>query len=424
MNNLKPILGLCCLLLLMAACNTAPDTKSSYKHTLSFGPGEEAKITEAFLTIKDSTDILLKEGKYQFDNLSLANVNHIRVRGEGTEKTILDFSSQKTGGEGIRVTSLIGFTIGDMTIRDSKGDLIKINKSRNVVVAGLNAVWKTADSTSGGYAIYPVLCKNVLVENCYVEGSSDAGIYVGQSDSAVIRNNKGAKNVAGCEVENTTHAEVYDNEFYNNTAGFLVFDLPGLSQKGGHIKAWNNHIHDNNFRNFAKAGSFGTAWGVGNAPPGSGVIILATSNVEIFNNRIINNNTSGIIIASGFTVDDSAVHRINDQYFPVPAHISIHGNTFQMADAFPQPLHEHRMGPMFVAVEETLRKIDPAIKRVPFIFYDGVSTNVLSNGSAVNPDSLCIGQKEPNAFVNANFLTMSNPAKWKPDTNITPFVCK
>lgn len=424
MNNQKPFLVLCCLLLFFAACKTEPGEKSSYKTTLSFGPGEEAKIMEAFLTIKDSTDILLKEGRYQFDNLSLANVHHIRVRGEGPEKTILDFSSQKTGGEGIRVTSLIGFTIDNITIRDSKGDLIKINKSRDVVVTNMHAVWKTADSTSGGYAIYPVLCKNVLVENCYVEGSSDAGIYVGQSDSAIIRKNKGAKNVAGCEVENTTHAEVYDNEFYNNTAGFLVFDLPGLSQKGGHIKAWNNHIHDNNFRNFAKAGSFGTAWGVGNAPPGSGIIILATSNVEIYNNQIINNNTSGIIIASGFTVDDSAVHRINDQYFPVPSRINIHGNTFQMGDAFPKPLHEHKMGPMFVAVEETLRKMDPAIKRVPFIFYDGVSTNLLNNGHGANPDSLCIQQKESNVFVNANFLQMSNPAKWKPDTNIAPFACK
>ncbi|MBZ4191810.1 parallel beta-helix domain-containing protein [Niabella beijingensis] len=411
-------------LLLFTSCQTGTGEKSVYKNALSFGPGDEAKIVETFLMVKDSTDVLLKAGVYHFDNLSLANVKHIRIRGEGPEKTILDFSSQKTGGEGIRVTALTGFTIDNMTIRDSKGDLIKINKSRDVVVTNLHAVWKTADSTSGGYAIYPVLCKNVLVENCYVEGSSDAGIYVGQSDSAIIRKNKGAKNVAGCEVENTTHAEVYDNEFYNNTAGFLVFDLPGLSQRGGKVKAYNNYIHDNNFRNFAKAGSFGTAWGVGNAPPGSGIIILATSDVELYNNRIINNNTSGIILASGFAVDDSAVNRISDQYFPISSHIKIHGNTFEMAPDFPVPVHEHRMGPMFVAVEQALRKADPKIKRIPFIFYDGVSSNVLKNGTAVNPDSLCIRQSGDNVFVNGDFLNMANPASWKPNTDVAPFVCK
>ena len=161
------------------------------------------------------------------------------------------------------------------------------------------------------------MCKNILIENCYAEGSSDAGIYVGQSDSAIVRNCKAAKNVAGCEIENTTHAEVYNNEFYDNTAGFLIFDLPGLSQKGGHVKAYKNFFHDNNHRNFARAGSFGTSWGVGNAAPGSGVIILAASHIELYDNRIINNNSSAITLASGFAVDEKAADKINDQYAPV-----------------------------------------------------------------------------------------------------------
>ncbi len=49
------------------------------------------------------------------------------------------------------------------------------------------------------------MCRNVLIDSCYAEGSSDAGIHVGQMDSAVVRNCHAAKNVAG----------------------FLIFDLPG-----------------------------------------------------------------------------------------------------------------------------------------------------------------------------------------------------
>lgn len=415
-------------LFLLSGCGANDTGKKAdeYKTILSFNPGEEAKIIDAFLSIKDSTCIELKQGLYKFDNLSLAQVKHILIKGEGFDKTILDFSGQTQGGEGIRVTNVIGFGIQGMTIRDSKGDLLKINKSRDVVITNLHAVWKTADSTSGGYAIYPVMCKNVLIDSCYAEGSSDAGIYVGQSDSAIVRNCKAAKNVAGCEIENTSHAQVYNNEFYNNTAGFLIFDLPGLSKKGGFVKAHDNFFHDNNTRNFAKAGSFGTSWGVGNASPGSGMIILAASNLEIYNNRILNNNSCSITIASGLAVDDKAVEKINENYFPIPQNISIHDNILEMGKEFPAPAYEHHIGKILVGIEQQLNAQDAARKnkRIPFIMYDGISTNLLNKGTKANPDSICIKQPGENMFVNADFLNVANPKKWHPTTDVTAYVCQ
>jgi parallel beta-helix repeat protein len=410
------------------SCNNDKTTavKADYNTTLSFSPGDESKIVEALLSIKDSTSILLKEGVYKFDNLSIAQVNHILLKGEGKDKTVLDFSAQSQGGEGIRVTDVNGFIIDAMTIRDSKGDLLKINKSRDVVVTNLNAIWKTADSTSGGYAIYPVMCKNVLIENCYAEGSSDAGIYVGQTDSAIVRNCKAAKNVAGCEIENTTHAQVYNNEFYDNTAGFLIFDLPGLSQRGGYVKAYDNNFHDNNNRNFAKAGSFGTSWGVGNAAPGSGVIILAASHIELYNNKITNNNSSSITLASGFSVDEKAAEKINEHYSPISQDIKIHDNTISMGTAFPAPANEHHIGKLLVAIEQKLNAQDASRnnKRIPLIMYDGISSNILTKGTAANPDSICIQQAGENVFVNADFINMSTPEKWHPSTDIAPYTCK
>jgi len=321
----------------LVSCTTSMESKETgeFVTTLEFSPGQELKITEAFLTLKDSSEIYLKAGLYKFDNLSLAQLKHIQIRGDGPDKTILDFSQQSQGGEGIRVTDTKFFTIRDMTIRDSKGDLLKINKSEHVTVVNLHAIWQKADSTSGGYAIYPVMCRQVLIENCVAEGSSDAGIYVGQTDSAVVRNCKASRNVAGCEIENTSNAQVYNNEFFGNTAGFLIFDLPGLSKRGGFVKAYKNKIYDNNIKNFAKAGSFGTYWGVGNASPGSGVIILSASNIEIFDNQIENNNSSAIAIASGLSVDEKALEKINDNYFPISRNISIHGNKMSMGNSFP-----------------------------------------------------------------------------------------
>ena len=416
---------LICISLISCKDQSGSTTADTYVHQLVFAPGDEAKVLEAFLTIRDSTSILLKAGAYRFDNLSIVKAKHIQIKGAGRDKTILDFSAQTQGGEGIRVTDVTGFSISGMTIRDSKGDLLKINKSRDVVIRELNAVWRTSDSTSGGYAIYPVLCKNVLVEDCYAEGASDAGIYVGQSDSTIVRQCKAAKNVAGCEIENTTHAEVYNNEFYDNTAGFLVFDLPGLSQRGGHVKAYDNYLHDNNRINFAKAGSFGTSWGVGNAAPGSGVIILATSNVELYRNRIINNNSSAITIASGLAVGETP-DKINGQYFPIAQHIKIHDNTLEMGAAFPEPAALHHIGKLLIGIEQQLNRQDPnrKNKRIPLIMYDGISTNVLTKKSDANPDSICITQTGDNLFVNADFLNIQNPAVWKPTTDMNPFICK
>ncbi|PWT71240.1 MAG: hypothetical protein C5B59_18540 [Bacteroidetes bacterium] len=423
MQGIPSIVFVACLYLL--ACNNSRDTAPDYKTTLEFGPGQENKIIEAFLTLKDSSEIHIKEGLYKIENLSLAQLKHILIRGDGPGKTVIDFSGQTQGGEGIRVTDATDFRIEDMTIRDSKGDLLKINKSQHVTVKNLHAIWQKADSTSGGYAIYPVLCKNVLIDSCYAEGSSDAGIYVGQTDTAVVRNCKASRNVAGCEIENTSHAEVLNNEFFGNTAGFLVFDLPGLSKRGGFVKAHDNQIHDNNIKNFAKAGSFGTYWGVGNASPGSGVIVLAASNVEIYNNQILNNNSSAIELASGFAVDDKAAEKINENYFPISKNISIHDNTMTMGNSFPEPAYAHHIGKMLVAIEQKLNASDKnrKDKRIPFIMYDGISSNILNKGSQSNPDSLCIRQQGDNLFVNADFLQISNPAKWNPTTDWKAYGC-
>ncbi|MDR3714851.1 MAG: parallel beta-helix domain-containing protein [Puia sp.] len=423
-----PLIAICSVF--FAGCHTGTgdggNKEPGYKTTIAFHPGEEAKIVEAFLSVKDSTCFLLEEGLYKFDNLSIAQVSHIRIKGEGYDKTVLDFSMQTQGGEGIRITNVNGFEIGGLTIRDSKGDLLKISKCRDVIIAGLHAVWKTADSTSGGYAIYPVMCRNVLIDSCYAEGSSDAGIYVGQTDSAIVRNCRAAKNVAGCEIENTSHAKVYGNEFYDNTAGFLIFDLPALSKRGGFVKAFDNYFHDNNTRNFAKSGSFGTSWGVGNASPGSGMIILAASNLDIYQNRIVNNNSCSITIASGLSVDDKALEKIGENYFPIPRNISIHDNTLQMGGAFPAAAYEHHIGKILVGIEQKLNAQDPGRKnkRIPEIMYDGVSTNLLNHGTAANPDSICIRQTGGNVFVNADFLNVANPKKWHPTTEWKAFDCQ
>ena len=109
---------------------------------------------------------------------------------------------------------------------------------------------------NGAYGIYPVQCTNVLVEGSQVRGSSDAGIYVGQSKNIIVRNNKVWENVAGIEIENSFGADVYDNEATNNTGGILVFSLPEMPVKNGRdARVFRNKIHGNNHPNFGLEGA-------------------------------------------------------------------------------------------------------------------------------------------------------------------------
>jgi len=59
-----------------------------------------------------------------------------------------------------------------------------------------------------------IICKNVLIENCVALRASDSGLYIGQSENIVIRNNKALENVCGINVENSENVEIYNNEAF------------------------------------------------------------------------------------------------------------------------------------------------------------------------------------------------------------------
>ena len=58
-----------------------------------------------------------------------------------------------------------GFTIEDIGVEDTKGDGLKVKGADKVIVRRFRAEWTGgALATNGSYGIYPVECKNVLIE--------------------------------------------------------------------------------------------------------------------------------------------------------------------------------------------------------------------------------------------------------------------
>ena len=84
----------------------------------------------------------------------------------------------------------------------------------------------------------------------------------------------------GIEIENTIGADVHDNDVYNNTTGFLLDLLPDLQQKiATDYLVHDNNVHDNNHVNFAQKNTLAAT-----APQGTGILVLASSHVEITGN--------------------------------------------------------------------------------------------------------------------------------------------
>ena len=291
---------------------------------IELGPDAAEKAQEALILAEPGDVIEFAEGEFAFTStLSLDGVKGVTIRGQGIEKTTLSFKGmgQGTGGEGLKVTA-DKFTIEDLTVADSPGDAIKVEGADGVVFRRVRTWWTGGpDPENGAYGIYPVLSKNVLIEHCVAECASDAGIYIGQSEDAILRHNKAMRNVAGIEIENTVRVDVYDNEATNNTGGMLVFSLPGLVLKNGsHCRVFNNHLYENNHDNFAKAGNI-----VADVPPGTGLMIMANDHVEVFHNDIHDNQTANCSIVSYI-----ATQRPYDdpEYDPYPEAIHIHDNVF------------------------------------------------------------------------------------------------
>ncbi|MEQ1437910.1 parallel beta-helix domain-containing protein [Fontimonas sp. SYSU GA230001] len=275
-------------------------------------------------------------------SLQLINTEDVHVKGCGKDRTVLSFKNNNAP-EGILAVNVHGLWIEDLTVLDTGGNGIEFRGVDHGTIRRVRAIWSsgggresatpitaanafadnakllnvpctdpaTQDPTapenefgdttspdytvspkSGRYGIYPVSSENILIEEAESIGASDAGIYVGQTNNAIIRKSRAAFNVFGFEIENVQGGEYDTNVAECNTGGFLIYDLDGLRQYGDRSIMHGNVSRMNNTYNFTSGGF------VGNVPPGSGMITLSYDRIDIYDNVFENNNTGGIIHVS------------------------------------------------------------------------------------------------------------------------------
>ena len=344
------------------------------------------EVQTALIELSPGDVLTLSPGTFVFeDGLSL-DVDEVIVRGSGMDETILDFKNQMSGAQGLLVTS-DRVTLKDFAVTDAKGDAIKVIGAEGINMINLKTEWTGGPkSTNGAYGLYPVESSDVLIDGCVAIGASDAGIYVGQSKNIIVRNSVAQYNVAGIEIENSYYADVYDNLASHNTGGILVFDLPDLPQQGGHhVRVFRNEVIDNDTDNFAPEGNI-----VGEVPRGTGIIIQANSDVEVFDNDISGNGTVNVSIVtySNETQDEN--------YYPHPRSIQIHGNRFG----------EGGFDPDIGTGELAAILFELSGGNMPDIFWDGI----------IPTSQIIFGQPDDERLIlsnngDATFLTI-NPIKY------------
>ena len=358
-------------------------TVSCGRHSggLQPGPGFAKSLQEALIAAKPGAVIELPEGHHEIERPLSLSTQNVKIRGKGSERTVLSFKNQKAGSAGLTVTSN-GFAIEDVALEDTKGDGIKVNGAAGVTFRRVRVEWTNGpNEKNGSYGLYPVQCSNVLIEDSSVRGASDAGIYVGQSKNIVVRRNRAEQNVAGIEIENSQYADVYENTATNNTGGILVFNLPDLPVKGGQItRVYDNQVVNNNLDNFAPKGNI-----VAKVPAGTGVMVMATSHIDIFRNTIKDNQTANVSILSYLTTGNPMK---DAGYDPFTEAIYVHDNSIAGGGDAP--------------AGRIATDLAPALgKPLPAILYDGVMNPAkLKRGRVPDESRICVQRNGSARIVN------------------------
>jgi parallel beta-helix repeat protein len=405
-------------LILFASCNQSSNEKSFDSSELSIATDEQIeKVIEDFILAEEGSTIEIPAGFYSFKTqLILDNVNNVTIKGQGMDKTVLSFRDLRAGGEGVK---LVGnnVTIEDLSIEDAPGDGVKAQHCDGITFRKVNVTWTNGDkSKNGTYAIYPVQCKNVLVEECIASHSKDAGIYVGQSENIIVRNCYVFGNVAGIEIENSDNAEVYGNMVKDNSGGILVFNLPGIPKADGRgTRIYDNDVIENNHINFATPLSDEPNGNtVTMIPPGTGIIVLAAKEVEIFNNRILRNKTTGVAIASyqitGFPSEGF------EGWSPYTRNVYVHGNQYERPLALPDLTKE--MGQL-ISVYNAHGK-----GKTQDIIYDGIWDTALSKDIKTNPMNVCFQEEGMDKLHFTLFYLMDGEKNIKSYKDYSPFECE
>jgi parallel beta-helix repeat protein len=265
-------------------------------------------IQAAVDTAQPGDTILVPPGTYH--ERVLVTKSHLTI--VGTPAAILDAAGFRTGirvGTGTISRSgptptcpplaVEGFTLSGLTIKHAGFS--------GAFLVGVDGYHLTGTSYVDNpvYGPFPVCSRNGLIDFNHVLGggsavgpSLDTGIYVGDDDQVTVRNNSVTNYVIGVVMENTINAIVQDNLLQGNTAGIYAAVLPDHPRPfTDNVVIERNQVVNNNLPNPVPTDS---GRDIGLVPTGVGIVDLGSDHVVIRNNRVLGNDSLGVIVLRNF----------------------------------------------------------------------------------------------------------------------------
>jgi parallel beta-helix repeat protein len=190
---------------------------------------------------------------------------------------------------GLSGATIEGFALSGFTVRGFARDGVHLT-----CVDGFSITNNVADNNEI-YGFFPVASRNgVIADNEVMNTARDAAIYVGQSDSVLIKHNRVHDNLLGIEIENSRNCSVIANEIYGNTFGLFVDIQPFLERntQSGTVVAL-NQLHDNNRPNSSEPDD-----PLALLPPGIGILLVGADTTTVSGNAVTGNQFGGIAVVS------------------------------------------------------------------------------------------------------------------------------
>jgi parallel beta-helix repeat protein len=267
------VVALCAVLLLAAPPAAAK--------VLRVAAGES--IQKALDEAKPGDVVEVEPGTYR--EALTVDTPDITLRGvvRGDARPVLDGGGELNDGV---IASGSPFRMRGFRVQHYKGNGVTTQRVDGVYIEDL-----VVDDT-GLYGVYPIMSRHIWVTHCTMTGIRDAAIYVGESRDALVAFNEVHQNVVGIQIENSSVADVRDNQVYDNTAGIVVVVLPlKLHKKGVRTRVHRNRVSGNNRPNAGDPRSF-----VGRLPSGAGILVAAADDTVVEQNRVEDNHSYGIAV--------------------------------------------------------------------------------------------------------------------------------
>jgi parallel beta-helix repeat protein len=249
-------------------------------------------IQAAIDTAKKGSTIFIEPGIYK--EALLINKPGIKLIGKlslNDDAIVIKNPGEENNGVTVRGDG-DGFILANVTVKGFERNGVFLDSADNYVISNVKAI------DNEEYGIFPVHSNHGLIEFCIATGSSDTGIYVGQSSDVKMQFNTAFANVNGLEIENSSNVDASFNQSYHNVAGMLIDLLPGKAiETSSNIHVHSNHIYNNNHPNFGDSGALESY-----VPPGLGILVLGTDQTVIEGNTITGNDFAGVAVFSSLVL--------------------------------------------------------------------------------------------------------------------------